>query len=179
MQQHDPVYQKHVPTVSGDSPPAPGDPFHPVPLSHPLVTCVQAALAQQQSRRKVFRAGQLRVCLDGEERWQWDPRDSMGVALHVPLSASYLEIFGEDADGALLLVVFPLPGPEGMEDHDALHLSVTLEGGQTVALETRLAEEADGEGHAYVIQMTYVEAAVEALGHKLLAAPRPCQIDLS
>jgi hypothetical protein len=77
----------------------------------------------------------------------------------VRLSASYLEIFGRDADGALLLAVFPLPAPEEVEDDGAQHMSVTLEGGQTVTLEMARGDGTGSEGREYVIQMTYTESA--------------------
>ena len=57
----------------------------------------------------------------------------------VPPSALYLEVFGDDSEGALLLGVFLLPEPAVVEDGQPHHLSVTLEGGQTVAMEIALA----------------------------------------
>jgi hypothetical protein len=79
-----------------------------------------------------------------------------------------------------LLAVFPLPESEEVEDNGANHPSVTLEGGQTVALAVALGEGTGGEGRAYVIQLAYAEsAAVEtpraapSAAAALLARPRP------
>jgi hypothetical protein len=83
----------------------------------------------------------------------------------VPLGISYLEIFGGDADGPLLLAVFPLPEPESLVDDRAQHVCVTLEGGQRVALEIALDAGTGGEERAYVIQLEYAESAtVETQG---------------
>lgn len=108
----------------------------------------------------MYRARRLQVYLDGEERWQYDPRVGVCEPFLVPLSASSLELFGDDAEGPLLLAVFSLPEPEVAEADGALHLSVTLEGGQTVALAISLGEGTGGEEHAYVMQLTYTESAV-------------------
>jgi hypothetical protein len=79
------------------------------------------------------------------------------------------------AAGVLLLAVFPLPEPEVVADEGVQDLSVTLEGGQTVALTIALSEGGGGEERAYVIQLAYVEhATVETPGAAVpLAPPRP------
>ena len=166
MQRNDPRHQEHLSPVDGDSPLAPGNRFHSAPLSRPVMAFLRRAQAQHQRRRKVFRAGHLRVCLDGDEHCQWDPRIDVCEPLIIPLTASYLEIFGDDGDGALLLAVFPLPELEVVEDDGPQHLSVILEGGQTVAIQIALG---DGpEGRQYVIQMTYADATeVETQGAEL------------
>jgi hypothetical protein len=110
---------------------------------------LQRSLARHQRRRQVYRTGPLRVYLDGAEHWQVDPKVGVCEPFYVPLSASYLEIFGDDAEGALLLAVFPLPEPDVVEEHGAQHLSVTLEGGHTVALAIALGDGTGGEERAY------------------------------
>lgn len=170
MPLNDPEHQERVPTVDGDSPPVPGDRVLAAPLSRAAMAFLQQSLARQQCRRRVYRARHLRMCLDGAEPWQVDPRLGVCEPVRVPLSASYLEIFGDDAEGALLLAMFPLPEPEELEDYGAQHLSVTLEGGQTVAVAIALGEGAGGEKRAYVIQLAYAESmAVNAPP----AGPRP------
>jgi hypothetical protein len=54
----------------------------------------------------------------------------------------------DDAEGTLLLAVVPLPALEEVEDDGAQHLSVTLEGGQTVALAMMLGKRTGGEERA-------------------------------
>jgi hypothetical protein len=155
MQLNDPVHKGSVPTVGGESTTAPGDRFCVSPPSRTAMAFLQWSLARNQHRRRVYHAGQLRVCVDGEERWRFDPEVGISGPCHVPLGASYVEIFGDDADGELLLAVFPLPEPASVEDAQAQHLGVTLEGGQTVALEIALADKTGGEGRDYVIQLAY------------------------
>jgi hypothetical protein len=75
----------------------------------------------------------------------------------IPLTASSLGIVGDDAEGVLLLAVFPLPEPDAVQADGVQHLSVTLEGGQTVALAMALAEGTGREAQAYVIQLAYAE----------------------
>jgi len=106
----------------------------------------------------MFRTSHLRVFLDGEERWRCAPEASVYGPFSVPLSATYLEIIGEDIDGPLLLAVFPLPRPAWVEDDGAQHLVTTLEGGQTVTIEVTLGDGTHGEAHAYVIQIAYAES---------------------
>jgi hypothetical protein len=176
----DPVRPERVPTCRRDCPPASGNRFCPAPLSPTAMVVLQRALARNQRRRRVYRARHLRMCLDGEERWQCDPGGGVCGPFRVPLSASYLEIFGDDADGALLLAAFPLPEPEGVEDDGAQHLSATLEGGQTVALEITLGAGPNGEALEYIIHLAYAEspavemrAAEPPVVEAIPAGPRP------
>jgi hypothetical protein len=159
MPLNDPMHHESIPPNGGDSLPAPGDRFHPASLSPTTLAFLQQSLARNQHRRHVYRARCLRVCLDDEARWQYDPGVSVCEPFRVPLSTSYLEIFGDDADGALLLAVFPLPAPAEVEDDGAQHLAIILEGGQMVALEIALGDETDGEERTYVIQLAYAESA--------------------
>jgi len=56
------------------------------------------------------------------------------------------------------LAVFPLPEPNLIEDDQAPHMAVTLEGGQTVAIDIALTDASAGEVNAYVIQISYGHA---------------------
>ena len=145
MQQNDPVDEESVPAVGGDSPAARRDCFTPAPLSRAAMAFLQRSLARNQHRRRVYRARHLRVYLDGEERWRFDSGLGVCGPFRVSLSTLYLEIFGDDEDGALLLAVFPLPEPESVGDDRAQHLWVRLEGGQTVAIEIALGDGTGGE----------------------------------
>lgn len=87
----------------------------------------------------------------------------------MPLSTSYLEVFGDDCEGALLLGVFHLPEPAVMEDNQPQRLSVTLEGGQTVAMEIALGDGPSREMSEYVIRIVYTDAA----GLEILEAKAP------
>ena len=155
MPLNDPMHEESVPTVGGESTKALGDRFCASPLSRTAMAFLQWSLERNQCRRRVYHAGQLRMCVDGEERWRFDPEVGVCRPFRVPLGASYVEIFGADADGELLLAVFPMPEPASVEDAQAQHLSVTLEGGQTVAVEITLADGTGGEERAYVVKVVY------------------------
>jgi hypothetical protein len=156
MQLNDPAHQDSVPTVGDDSPPPLGDRFRPSPLCRTVTTFMHRSLERNQLRRNVYRASHLRVCIDGEERLQFDPRVGVYEPFRVPIGTLYIEIFGDDDDGELLLAVFPLPAPEVVEDDRASHMSVTLEGGQTVEIDITLGESTSGEVSEYVIQIAYL-----------------------
>jgi hypothetical protein len=117
------------------------------------------SLARQQRRRQGYRAGPLRVSWDGAAPGQDDPKGGVGEPFRVPLRASYVEIVGDDAEGALLLAVVPLPDPEELAGDGVEHLAATLEGGQTVTVAIALDEGSGGKARAYVIQITYAESA--------------------
>jgi hypothetical protein len=125
------------------------------PLIRADLTRLQHALARQQDRRRAYRPGLLRVSVDGEAHWQGAARAGADASFRVPLTATVLEVFGEDAEGALLLAVCLLPDPEVVADEGVQRLSVTLEGSQTVALTIALSGGNEGEAHAYVIQLAY------------------------
>jgi hypothetical protein len=158
MQMNDPVHQESVPTNGGDSPPAPGDFTPPEDFHRATMALLKRSLERNRRRRNMFRTSYLRVCFDGEERWQCAPGASVYGSFSVPLSATCLEIMGEDLDGPLLLAVFPLPEPEWVEDDGPQHLVTTLEGGQTVTIEVTLGDGTHGEAHAYVIHIAYAES---------------------
>ena len=157
MQMHDPVDRQSVPTNGGDSPLAPAATFARR-LSTRHGGPPEAVPRAQSAPQENVPDQSLRVCLDGEERWPCTPGASIYGPFSVPLSATYLEIIGEDMDGPLLLAVFPLPEPAWVEDDGAQHLVTTLEGGQTVTIEITLGDGTRGEAHAYVIQIAYAES---------------------
>jgi hypothetical protein len=95
------------------------------------------------------------VCVDGKEYWRGESGVGDCRPLSVPISASYVEIFADDDDGALLLAVFPLPEPAWMADDRTQPLRVMLEGGQTITTDILLDYEESGRLNDYVIQISY------------------------
>ena len=158
MPLHDPIPPEPDPPVSGDGPPALGDRFHPTPLSPTEMAFLHQALAHRQRRRHAYRGGPLRVSWDGAVQGQMDPTVGVGEPFRVPLTASYVEIAGTDAEGTLLLAVVPRPDPEAREGEGVERLAVTLEGGQRVSAAIALEEGSDGKACAYVIQIAYAES---------------------
>jgi hypothetical protein len=158
MQQDDPLQDR---VSTGDSPlsPVTGNRFNPSPLSHTAIAFVKRSIERHQLRRSVYRAGHLRVYIDGEVHVPLDLAGGVSQSFRVPHSASYLEVFGDDSEGALLLGVFLLPEPAAVEDDQPQHLSVTLEGGQMVSIEIALADGASRGVSEYVIRILYAKAA--------------------
>jgi PAS domain S-box-containing protein len=159
MPVHDPVPLEPEPPVGGDGPPALGDRVHPTPLSPRGMAFLHESLARQERRRHAYRGGPLRMSWDGAAHGRMDLTVGAGEPFRVPLRASYVEVFGEDAEGALLLAVVPLPAPEEMGDDGVEHLAVTLEGGQTLTVAIALDDRSGRKARAYVIQITYAESA--------------------
>ena len=159
MPLHDPVPLEPEPPVSGDGPPAPAKRVHRTSLSPTAMALLHQSLARQGRRRQAYRGGTLRVSWDGAAPGHREPTVGAGEPFRVPLSASCVEVFGEDAEGALLLAVVPLPDPEEMEDDGAEQLAVTMEGGQMLTVALALDDGSGGKERAYVIHITYAETA--------------------
>ena len=178
MQLNDPAHQESANTA-GDCRVVPGDRFTSSPLSHTQIGILREALAHDQRRRCLYRPGHLRAFIDGEE-WRWcNAGEGLSEPFKVPLTTPYLEIYGDDADGALLLAVFPLPEPASIGDGRAQYLWATLEGGQAIGMEISLGIETSGVASEYVIQMAYSEPAEASMrgdenpSEAISAAPRP------
>ena len=158
MQPTDPL-QPGIPTWDSALPPAVSDRFTPPPLSLAAIAFLRRSLEHTQLRWSVYRAHHLRLWTDGEADGPLSLEGGVYKSFRVPLSASYIEIFGADSEGDLLLGVFLLPKPALGEDDPPQHWSVTLEGGQTIAVEITLAKETISRVPEYVIQISYAEAA--------------------
>ena len=176
MPQNDPLQQLQAPgeepvrTTDGDALTVPGESFRRTPLNHTAMAFLKQSLARQQRRREVFQAQHLRVCLDRQTLWEFDPRGGVGGPFRVPLAMGLLEIFGDDAEGALLLAVVSLPEPQVIADGGAQQLGLTLEGGQTVAIDIALHKGSKRKAPAYVIQITYADATA-SLSREPLGVP--------
>src|SRR5262245_29566021 len=151
MQVNDSVDNDGVPRVTDESTAGTGNRLIPAPLSRTAIAFLKRALEQKQLRRRAYRASRLHVRIDGQVCQQFDPMVGPSPAFRVPVSAAYLEIFGDDAEGDLLLAVFPLTEPTLSEDGQAQRLSVTLEGGRTLALDIAPSYGACRQMQEYVI----------------------------
>jgi hypothetical protein len=158
MQLDDPL-QDRVPTGDGALSPVTGNRFAASPLSHTAIAFLKRSIERHQLRRSVYRASHLHAYIDGEAHALLSLEGGVSQSFRVPHSASYLKVFGDDSEGALLLGVFLLPEPAVVEDDQPQHLSVTLEGGQTVAIEIALGDGACRGVSEYVIRISYAEAA--------------------
>jgi hypothetical protein len=158
MQLDDPL-QNRVPTGGGALTPAAGNRFTPSPLNYTSIAFLKQSLERNQLRRSVYRAGPLRVYIDGEAHVPLALERGVCQSFRVPLSASCVEIFGDDSEGDLLLGVFLLPESALVEDDRPQHLWVALEGGQTVAMRIALGDGLSRGVSEYLIQISYTEAA--------------------
>jgi hypothetical protein len=143
----------------GDLSSASGNRFAPSPLSHTAMAVLKRSLEHNQLRRSTYRGSRLRVRMDGEEYELLAREGEVYKSFRVPLGAVYMEIWGDDREGDLLLGVFLIPEPSLGEDDQPQHLSVTLEGGQQLTLEIVLGDGIGPGGPEYVVQLSYVAAA--------------------
>jgi hypothetical protein len=133
------------------------DRFAPAPLSADAITTMQHALEHNQGRRKLYRPGLLRVYADGKEQVRFNPGLTSCEPFTIPGGTRYLEIFGEDDEGALLLAVFPLPERESTADNGG-ELVVVHEGGQTMALNILPRRGGNGKATEFRMQIVYSES---------------------
>jgi hypothetical protein len=159
MEVNDPIDKDSIPVASDDSTAERSNRFAPAPLSRTTIACMQRSLVRNQLRRTAYRGGRLRAFADGEACWQFDADVEVYRPFRVPLSASNIEIYGEDDAGNLLLAVFPLPGSALSEGDRAQHLAVTLEGEQTVAIDIVLSDGVSGQVIEHIITISYTNAA--------------------
>ncbi len=146
--------------VNGGPPSDPDNRFNPDPLSPGEITSLRRSLRRNKRRRRLYRAGCLRVRIDGKECLQFDPNTGPCEPFKVPLNASYIEIVGHDDEGDLLLAVFPLPELESVQD-DRVQLFVRHDGGQTLELVISSVRGETGEAIEGLVQLIYRENSAE------------------
>jgi len=130
-----PMPQEPGAPVGGDALPLPGDPVCAAPLSCAVLTLLPACPVAASGPPPCVRGrSTLRMCWDGKARVSWDPRRGLYKPLGVPRRASSLGIVGDDAEGARLLAVVPLPTPDERTAHRASDPAMTLEGGHMAAI---------------------------------------------
>ena len=133
--------------------------FSPSLLSPTAMAALKRSIERTQRRRSAYRGSPLRIHIDGEAYELLTLEGGVYKPFRVPLSATYMEIFGDDRAGDLLLGVFLFPEPALAEDDRLQQLSVTLEGGQMVTMEVAVGSGTGTPVREYVIQVTYADAA--------------------
>jgi Domain of unknown function (DUF4407) len=99
-----------------------GDRFNPPALSETELISLRRSLEQNQRRRESYRPGRVRICVDGKEQtvvWQ----NLTCEEFTVPSSASYIEVYGDDPSGELLLAVVPLTNLD-FEYHEEIEIPI-------------------------------------------------------
>jgi hypothetical protein len=155
----DPETKLRVPTFT-DAPTDPTDRLDPHPLCEVELSRVRLKLYKELFRRKSARPGRLRLCVDGEEyvEWQLDAL-SPGQSCAIPATATYIEIFGDDEQGDILLAVFPISGSDATE-HEASHWSVTTECGLKIELMVSAVDGRESEQIEASVQVEIVRVAL-------------------
>jgi len=117
-----PFFPQHQSESSNDDTPS-----TPPPLDERHLSTLDTFLAAQQHRREAHTGAVLRVDVDGERYGTF----TSFRALDIPSATRFVEVWGEDDQGELLLAAFALAP---VEEEPQQALVRTLEGGQEVAL---------------------------------------------
>lgn len=84
------------------------DRFRPPALSETEFISLRRSLEQNQRRREIYRPGRIRINVDGKEQMLVWENPTACREFTIPSNASYLEVYGSDPSGELLLAVVPL-----------------------------------------------------------------------
>jgi hypothetical protein len=104
----------------------------------------------------------LSVSVDGREALHLAPQALADSVLTVPAHVSYVQVYGHDAEGPLLLAVFPLPEEDQALVGGKQSLVVTPAVGQTITLTIQPLRTATGDLEQYRLQLTYDVAHARA-----------------
>jgi hypothetical protein len=152
----------HTSASSSGTSPHVADRFQPPTLSEDDLARLEYTLARRRERRQRMRPVWLSVYVDGREILRCPAQDLTSHVMLVPAHGSYLQIYGHDADGPLLLAVFPLP--EGAHALAAVEQSLVVRPavGQTITLTLQPLQTATGDLEQYRLQLTYDVAQAQA-----------------
>jgi len=85
----------------------------PNDLSEREITLLRLLIHRNRNRQRFWHSATLRVCLDGREHVRCSMATNSTESFTIPIESSYIEVFGDDAEGELLLGVFPVPSGDG------------------------------------------------------------------
>jgi len=128
------------PASSGGTPLPIAARLQPPPLTPEQIDSVRADARHQRHRRRHYRRGLLHIYVDGTHRPDARPGQPFMVSSH----ASSVAVFGRDAEGDLLLAVFPLPDLETLQDAPVPQLSVKYRWGHVLQLGIQPVRKAPG-----------------------------------
>lgn len=147
--------------------------FDPRPLSSvelkDLRHSLSEALQRDLQRITAYRGGDLSVHVNGKAYGPLPREGDAYAPCTIPLAASYVEIYGRDNAGALLLAVFPLPEPDSVTDNHERHLVVRHEGGPTIELAIQPVPADTGEIREFLLGITYEEAQQPAVSREAVS----------
>ncbi|HEY5869423.1 MAG TPA: hypothetical protein VI542_28325 [Candidatus Tectomicrobia bacterium] len=139
---------------SGTSPHA-AERFQPPALSEDDLARLEYILSHRRELRQRMRPMRLSVYVDGREVLHLPSQEMVDRVLTVPAYSSYLQVYGHDAEGPLLLAVFPLPEEDQALVGGKQSLVVTPAVGQTITLTIQSFRTAMGDLEQYRLQLTY------------------------
>jgi hypothetical protein len=160
----DPAGKLHIPLFAyasedrlspPDGPASAPDRSAPSPLEPHDWTAIAAALAEKQHRRDAYHGGVLRIVVDGQERQRVQTSQTSCVTFDLAAETAYIEVFGEDQHGEVLLAVFPFATLDAMRKRRQRVYAVTHAGGQRITMQVS-AVQADNRPHHH-IHLSYEE----------------------
>jgi hypothetical protein len=131
---------------------------HPPPLTPEAMTNIEATLQHEQRRRAQYQPGLLSISVDGEPVGEFDVQRQEALRLRISRTAASVEVYGRDAEGPLLLAVFPVAGVG------------VYEARRTMTVLLSAAREEDGTLSDTIVELTYLESPWAALRSWWVAA---------
>lgn len=129
--------------------------FSPPRLSTRALARLRYRLERNHRRQRAFRTGVLSVYVDGKERAQLSPQGGFRLGFTVPARAPYVEVFGHDTDGPLLLAVLCVPALPPEAAGEERHWVMRLANGQTLVLAVHPILGDTEDVTAYSFEMAY------------------------
>jgi polysaccharide biosynthesis/export protein len=132
MKLDDPEKKLSVPVFHGSKNNNENDRFSPPTLTPYDMHIIRDSVKNNQRRRKSFISSRIRVCVDGKELTNFDARDGKSCHCNISSSSSYVEVFGQDEFGDLLLAFFPLSSLNCFDSGEPSTFVIQAEGKQRV-----------------------------------------------
>jgi hypothetical protein len=119
------------------------DRFTPPSLSETELISLRRALAQNERRRELYRPGRVRVNVDGKEQILTWKNSTACEEFTASASASYIEVYGDDPSGELLLAVVPLTKLELEHDEE---VEIPIEHDDELMFSLFIARDSESDG---------------------------------
>lgn len=171
MRLEDPDEKLETPDFDGSSDGSgPDDRFTPPPLSTNELISLKRSLQQNQRRRDAHHGNKLRARVDGQEYPLKATDNNVFGPLNIHPSAPYVEVFGEDEDGDLLLAVFFLQECDWSSEHKKKELLVTNREGQQISCFVSPVISSEGDVIQLAVEISYVGKDGEVTGEQQLSS---------
>ncbi|HKX31302.1 MAG TPA: polysaccharide biosynthesis/export family protein [Blastocatellia bacterium] len=155
MRLDDPEKKLSVPLFDGSGNNNENDRFSPPTLTPYDLHLLKDSVKHQERRRKSFVSGLIRVHLDGKELTRFEANTGQSDGCRISRIASYVEVFGQDGFGDLLLAFFPLSSLNCFDPGEPSTLEIRVEGGQRVQCLITPETDEHGEIISGLLQIKY------------------------